>query len=183
MLLVLLSKGRSMVTDELPMGIENGAPRPGPLGGSGGRKPRNWRTRADPFKRHRASIGAFLARDPRVQAKRSSSGCRASTSASIRTGSCARCSGASGGGAWRTGPERELFFDQEWRPGQQCQSGFTQTSSLGVTFLGEASGLTGAWVHGTSQRHHLLGWREFDVLRELNEQTQPAQAVINAVLG
>ncbi len=113
----------------------------------------------------------------------------ASTPDSTGTGSCARCSGASGGGAWRTGPERELFFEQEWRPGQQCQSCFTHTGSLGVTFLGEASGITGAWPDGSGigpwnvQRHHHIGWRDFDVLPELNGQTQPTQAVINAMLG
>ena len=41
---------------------------------------------------------------------------------------------------WRleSGPERELFFEQEWQPGQQCQSDFTHMSSLGETILGEA---------------------------------------------
>ena len=36
-------------------------------------------------------------------------------------------------------------------------------------------------VRGTSLRHHL--WRESDVLRELNGQTQSVQASINAMLG
>ncbi len=146
MLLVLLSKGRSMVTDELSMGIENGAPRSGPRGGSGATGARAASRAAGAWAPTLSNGTGWISRSSyrairECRQRRSSSGCRASTRASTGAGSRARCSGASGGGTWRAGPERELFFKREWRPGQQCQSGFTHTSSLGVTFLGEAAGL------------------------------------------
>lgn len=35
------------------------------------------------------------------------------------------------------GPEKEVFFGQEWRPGRQGQSDFTNMNDLGITIRGE----------------------------------------------
>jgi hypothetical protein len=42
--------------------------------------------------------------------------------------------------SWRAveGPAKEVFFPQQYRPGELCQSDFTHVSSLGVTILGRA---------------------------------------------
>ncbi len=35
------------------------------------------------------------------------------------------------------GPEQEVFFSQVYRPGEQCQSDFSEMNSLGITILGQ----------------------------------------------
>ncbi|MCY4583960.1 MAG: IS21 family transposase, partial [Chloroflexi bacterium] len=42
-----------------------------------------------------------------------------------------------GKGRVRQGPEREVYFDQERKPGEQGQSDFTDMRRLGVTIRGE----------------------------------------------
>ena len=141
LLMAELKKGRPLATAAAKAGMSQPTARKwkgrGELPSACG-KPRTWRTRADPFEQHWADIEAFLVRDPGVQAK------------AVFEWLQGEHPGQYGDGQLRTlqrrfrrwrlenGPERELFFEQEWQPGQQCQSDFTHMSSLGVTILGEA---------------------------------------------
>lgn len=99
-------------------------------------KPRAWRTRADPFDEDWAEIEARLKQSPTLQAKalfewltekhprRYDEGQLRTLQRHIQ--------------AWRAqeGPEKEVVFGQQHRPGEAAQTDFTWATELGVTIGG-----------------------------------------------
>jgi hypothetical protein len=93
---------------------------------------RTWRTRPDPFEEHWPQVEARLAESPGLLAK------------TLFDDLVVRHPGRYGAGqlrtlqrrvqAWRarSGPEKEIFFPQEHRPGEAIQTDFTWTTSLRV---------------------------------------------------
>ena len=102
------------------------------------RRPRTWRTRADPFAEDWGEIAERLGDAPELEAK------------TLLEDLCERFPGRYQEGQLRTlqrrvkqwraldGPERELFFEQAHRPGEAMQSDFTSANELRVTIGGEA---------------------------------------------
>lgn len=96
-----------------------------------------WRTRADPFAEVWEEVVGLLGNNPGLQAKtvfedlqrrwpgRFADGQLRTLQRRLKT--------------WRAleGPEQEVFFAQEHRPGELCQSDFTHMESLGVTVGGQ----------------------------------------------
>ena len=100
------------------------------------KQPHDWPTRADPFQTVWAEIEQLLQRDPSLQAT------------TIFEYLCQKYEGRFQEGQLRTlqrrvklwratcGPPREVFFPQQHRPGEQCQSDFTYMKELGITIGG-----------------------------------------------
>jgi hypothetical protein len=97
-----------------------------------------WRTRGDPFGEDWAEVAARLEAAPELEAQ------------TLFEDLCRRHPDRYAPGqlrtlqrrvkAWRAqhGPEKEVFFAQEHRPGEALQTDFTCANSLGVTLGGEA---------------------------------------------
>jgi hypothetical protein len=103
------------------------------------KKPRLWRTRKDPISEQDwVFVEAQLRESPALEAK---------TLFEMLT---ERCPAAYGEGQLRTlqrrvkqwratqGPDKEVFFSQQHRPGEAAQTDFTHGTELGVTILGVA---------------------------------------------
>ncbi len=98
--------------------------------------PRHWRTRPDPFEQVWAEVESLLERDPGLQAK------------TVFEEFTRRYPGRFEPGQLRTlqrrfrrwralhGPEREVYFPQVHRPGEQAQSDFTAMGALGIVVAG-----------------------------------------------
>ena len=98
---------------------------------------RNWRTRQDPFAAHWAEAEAMLREAPELEAK------------ALFEWLCEQHGGPYDEGQLRTfqrhvrrwralcGPEKEVYFPQEHRPGVRMQTDFTCLDSLGLTIRGE----------------------------------------------
>ncbi len=99
--------------------------------------PRTWRTREDPFEEDWPAIVAMIEETPELEAK------------TVFEQLVAKAPGRYQDGQLRTlqrhirrwrassGPEREVFFPQEHRPGEAAQTDFTHATELGVTIAGE----------------------------------------------
>jgi len=99
---------------------------------------RDWRTRQDPFKAHWAEAEAMLRAAPELEAK------------ALFEWLGERHGGSYDEGQLRTfqrhvrrwralyGPEKEVYFPQEHRPGVRMETDFTCLNSLGMTIRGEA---------------------------------------------
>ncbi len=98
---------------------------------------RDWRTRADPFEAVWAEVEALLERDPGLEAKTVFEELVRRYPDRFRPGQLRTLQRRFR--IWRGlhGKEREVFFPQEHRPGEQCQSDFTDMKALGVTIAGE----------------------------------------------
>ena len=96
------------------------------------KKPRSWRTREDPFVEDWPGVAAMLKQAPELEAKslfeylmaktgRYRSGQLRTFQRRVRT--------------WRAqwGPEKEVFFPQQHRPGEALQTDFTVCDELGIT--------------------------------------------------
>lgn len=102
------------------------------------RAPHTWRTREDPFEEVWPEVEALLEQDAGLQAK------------TVFAELVRRHPGRFGEGQLRTlqrrfrdwralrGEDREVYFEQRHRPGEQGQSDFTDMRSLGVTIAGTA---------------------------------------------
>jgi transposase len=98
---------------------------------------RTWRTRSDPFEGDWAEIAERLTDAPELEAK------------ALFEDLCERFPGRYQEGQLRTfqrrvkqwramhGPDKEIFFEQEHRPGEAMQTDFTSMKELGVTICGE----------------------------------------------
>ncbi len=100
-------------------------------------KPRDWRTRVDPFEEHWTEVVERLALTPELEAKtlfevlqvehpeRYEDGQLRTLQRRIRW--------------WRAahGPDREVSLAQQHRPGEAAQTDFTHTDELAVTIAGE----------------------------------------------
>ena len=101
-------------------------------------KPHTWRTRSDPFSEHWSEVEQRLKDAPEFEAK------------TLFEDLLARYPGTFEEGQLRTfqrrvkqwraqqGPDREVFFNQQHRPGEAFQTDFTWGNTLGVTIGGEA---------------------------------------------
>ena len=100
-------------------------------------KPHTWRTRSDPFSEHWPEVEQRLRNAPEFEAK------------TLFEDLLARYPGTYEEGQLRTfqrrvkqwraeeGPDREVFFNQQHRPGEAFQTDFTWGTALGVTIGGE----------------------------------------------
>ena len=100
-------------------------------------KPRDWRTREDPFEEHWREIEERLRKTPELEAKtvfealqekypdRYEQGQLRTLQRRVRR--------------WRAehGPDKEVTLGQKHRPGEAAQTDFTSTAELGVTIAGE----------------------------------------------
>jgi hypothetical protein len=99
---------------------------------------RTWRTREDPFSEHWETCQAMFDESPELEAK------------AVFEWMCREYPGSYQEGQlrtfqrrvrqWRTlsGPEQEVFFAQEHKPGVRMSTDFTYMDELGVTIAGEA---------------------------------------------
>ena len=104
------------------------------------RSPREWRTREDPFDGDWPAVEALLVEMPELEAK------------TVFEQLCEQQPGRYEPGQLRTlqrrvarwrasaGPEREVTFGQEHRPGEAAQTDFTHATPLGVTIAGVVFG-------------------------------------------
>jgi hypothetical protein len=99
--------------------------------------PRTWRTRDDPFEEDWATIVAMLEETPALEAKTIFEQLVAKTPGRYQDGQLRTLQRHIR--RWRasSGPEREVFFPQEHRPGEAAQTDFTHATELGVTIAGE----------------------------------------------
>jgi hypothetical protein len=104
------------------------------------RKPRTWRTRADPFGGDWAGIEAMLREAPSLEAKTIFEALAAGKPEAYGEGQLRTLQRRIR--AWRAqeGPPKEVFFAQEHRPGESMQTDFTWATELGITIAGEAFG-------------------------------------------
>ena len=98
---------------------------------------RTYRTRPDPFAADWADLEARLAAAPGLEAKTLFEDLRARRPAAYADGHLRTLQRRVK--AWRAsrGPEREVFFAQEHRPGEASQTDFTYANELGITIRGE----------------------------------------------
>lgn len=101
-------------------------------------KPRSWRTRSDPFEADWPWIEERLQAAPRLQAKTLFEALQDKWPGRYQQGQLRTLQRRVR--RWRAqhGPEREVFFAQQHRPGEAMQTDFTDAASLGVTVNGEA---------------------------------------------
>ena len=102
------------------------------------RQKHTWRTRPDPFAETWEEIGQLLAAEPDLQAKTLFEHLQRKYPGRFQDGQVRTLRRRIQ--YWRAteGPPREVFFAQEHRPGELCQSDFTHCRELGITINGEA---------------------------------------------
>lgn len=100
-------------------------------------QPRPWRTRQDPFEEVWTSIIEKLKEQPRLQAKTLFDDLVGKHPGRYEPGQLRTLQRRMK--QWRAedGPEKDLFFPQEHRPGEAMQTDFTEMTSLGITITGE----------------------------------------------
>lgn len=101
------------------------------------RSPRTWRTRLDPFEEVWPSIVEELSREPRLEARTLFDALVSEHPGRYEPGQVRTLQRRVK--QWRAqhGPEKELFFPQEHRPGEAMQTDFTRMKSLGITIARE----------------------------------------------
>jgi len=99
---------------------------------------RDWRTRKDPFEELWPEAEALLASDPGLQAKTVFEELQRRHPGQLQPGQLRTLQRRFRAWRVRQGPEREVYFEQERKPGEQGQSDFTDMRRLGVTIRGEA---------------------------------------------
>jgi hypothetical protein len=140
LLMSLIKKGVALVAAAAKSGMSEGTARKYRRAGkvpSELKSDHTWRTRADPFEAVWAEVEGLLEFDAGLQAK------------TVFEEFCRRYPGRFEAGQLRTlqrrfrrwralrGAEREVYFAQRHRPGEQSQSDFTDMRSLGVRVGGE----------------------------------------------
>jgi hypothetical protein len=96
-----------------------------------------WRTRPDPFAEVWPEIEALLEREGRLEAKTVFEELRRRYPGRFRKGQLRTLQRRFRGWRALSGPEREVYFEQAHRPGEQCQSDFTDMGALSVRIAGE----------------------------------------------
>jgi len=101
------------------------------------KRPRDWRTRADPFEEHWPEIGGRLEQEPGLQAKTLFEELQGAYPGRYQDGQLRTLQRHIR--RWRAaeGPEKEVFFQPEHRPGEAMQTDFTWATRLKVTIGGE----------------------------------------------
>jgi hypothetical protein len=102
------------------------------------RQKHTWRTRPDPFADTWEEVRQLLIAEPGLQAKTVIEHLQRTYPGRFRDGQVQTLRRRIK--YWRAteGPPREVFFAQEHRPGELCQSDFTPCRELGVTINGQA---------------------------------------------
>ena len=98
---------------------------------------RDWRTRKDPFEALWSEAEALLGSDPGLQAKTVFEELQRRHPGQLQPGQLRTLQRRFRDWRVRQGPAREVYFDQERKPGEQGQSDFTDMGKLGVTIRGE----------------------------------------------
>ena len=99
--------------------------------------PHTWRTRSDPFAAVWEEVTALLETNPGLEAKTVFEHLQRTYPGRFADGQLRTLQRRVQ--VWRAqeGPQREVFFAQERRPGELAQSDFTHMGSLGVTIAGQ----------------------------------------------
>jgi transposase len=134
-----LGKGEPLSKAALRSGMSETTARRYRVGGlpSQSKQPRQYRTRADPFAAVWPEIEAMLEQAPGLEAVTIFEALRQRAELSFSEGQLRTLQRKIR--RWRAlrGPEREVMFPQEHRPGEAAQSDFTALGSLGITLGGE----------------------------------------------
>lgn len=99
---------------------------------------RTWRTRADPFEVDWPYVVTMLTDAPELEAKTLFEHLAERTPGTYEEGQVRTLQRRVERWRAESGPEREVFFPQEHRPGEAMQTDFTWCTELGVTIGGEA---------------------------------------------
>lgn len=99
-------------------------------------KPRDYRTRADPFEGYWSEIEALL-RVENLDAKTIFGRLQDNHPGKFEPGTLRTLQRRARDWHALNGSGKEVFFQQVWKPGQQAQSDFTDMNELGVTIRGE----------------------------------------------
>ena len=99
---------------------------------------RTWRTRSDPFEKDWPGIVAMLREAPTLEAKTIFDDLVGRKPDGYEEGQLRTLQRRIQ--VWRAseGPEKEVFFAQEHRPGEAMQTDFTWATDLGITIAGES---------------------------------------------
>jgi len=100
-------------------------------------KPRDWRTRSDPFEEHWPEIEARLRETPELEAKTVFEWLQDQHAGQYEDGQLRTLQRQVK--RWRAahGPEREIVLAQQHRPGEAAQTDFTHATELAVTIAGQ----------------------------------------------
>lgn len=139
-LMSLISKGVPLATAAAKAGMSeptarkyrNTGKRPTEL-----RQAHAWRTRSDPFTEVWPEVETLLEQDGGLQAKTVFAELVGRYPGRFRPGQLRTLQRRFRDWRARQGPEREVYFAQVHRPGEQAQSDFTDMRDLGVTIAGE----------------------------------------------
>lgn len=99
--------------------------------------PRDWRTRTDPFAEDWPALKARLKDAPELEAKTLFEHLLAESPGRYEPGQLRTLQRRVQEWRAKEGPDREVFFAQEHRPGEAMQTDFTHCDQLGVTIAGE----------------------------------------------
>ncbi len=102
------------------------------------RKPRDWRTRPDPFAEDWAEMAARLEDAPELEAKALFEDLLARHPERYEEGQLRTFQRRVQQWRAQEGPPKEVFFAQEHRPGEAMQTDFTSANELAITIAGEA---------------------------------------------
>jgi transposase len=134
-----LGKGEPLSKAALRSGMSETTARRYRVGGlpSQRKQPRQYRTRADPFASVWPEIEAMLEQAPGLEAVTIFEALRLRAELSFSEGQLRTLQRKIR--RWRAtrGPEREVMFPQDHRPGEAAQSDFTALGTLGITLGGE----------------------------------------------
>jgi hypothetical protein len=100
-------------------------------------KPRDWRTRPDPFDEHWPEIEVRLKETPVLEARTLFELLLEKYPARYQAGQLRTLQRRVKWWRAEHGPEREVVFGQKHRPGEAAQTDFTSTTELGVTIAGQ----------------------------------------------
>jgi hypothetical protein len=101
------------------------------------RRPRTWRTRPDPFAEDWPEIEARLAEAPELEGLALFEDLMARHPGRYQEGQIRTFQRRVKDWRARNGPEKEVFFPQNHRPGEALQTDFTHASELGITIQGQ----------------------------------------------
>ena len=101
-------------------------------------EPRTWRTREDPFDDCWKEVAARLAEAPELEGKALFEDLMQRNPERFHAGQLRTFQRRVKQWRAQEGPEKEVFFAQEHRPGEAAQTDFTWCDELGITIAGEA---------------------------------------------
>jgi len=99
--------------------------------------PRTWRTRSSPFEKHWSEIEGRLKDAPELEAKTIFDHLTEKYPDQYKPGQLRTLQRRVTEWKAKEGPEQELFFPQEHRPGEAMQTDFTWATKLGITISGD----------------------------------------------